>query len=264
MEAQPAIAGSKSGGILGWPRDPWIRALSLLVFVALWWIAAALFDSRLLPGPLAVGKSLLKHLAEGDLLYHTAITLARVAAAFILAMLIGTAFGILMGRSRRVDSVLDGWLVIGLNIPAVVTIILCYIWFGLNESAALVAVAVNKIPTVVVTVREGARAIDRDLMQVAQAFRLSPERRFREVYLPQLYPYLMASARSGLALIWKIVLVVELLGRSNGVGFQLHVYFQFFDIESILAYTFAFVCVILLIEIWMMRPLERRLNRWRP
>ncbi len=235
----------------------------MVVFVALWWIAAALFDSRLLPGPLAVGKSLLKHLAEGDLLYHTAITLARVAAAFVLAMLIGTALGILMGRSRRVDSLFDGWLVIGLNIPAVVTIILCYIWFGLNEAAALAAVAVNKIPTVVVTVREGARAVDRDLMQVAEAFHLAPKRRFREVYLPQLYPYLMASARSGLALIWKIVLVVELLGRSNGVGFQLHVYFQFFDIESILAYTFAFVGVILLIENWMMRPLERRLTRWR-
>ena len=60
------------------------------------------------------------------------------------------------------------------------------------------------------------------------------------------------------------MLVVELLGRSNGVGFQLHVYFQFFDIESILAYTFAFVGVILLIEVWMLRPLERRLTRWRP
>ncbi len=134
----------------------------------------------------------------------------------------------------------------------------------IDVSAAVLAVAINKIPTVVVTVREGARAVDRELMQVAQAFRLTRERRFTRIYLPQLYPYLMASARSGLALIWKIVLVVELLGRSNGVGFQLHVYFQFFDIESILAYTFAFVGVILLIEIWMLRPLERRLTRWRP
>ena len=263
MTAQPATVDATTGGRLGWPRDPWIRALSLALFVALWWIAAAVFESRLLPGPLAVARSLLNHIADGDLLYHTSITLARVAAAFTLAMLIGTAIGIAMGRSRRVDSLFDGWLVIGLNVPALVTIILCYIWFGLNEVAALVAVAVNKIPTVVVTVREGARAVDRELMQVAEAFRLTPERRFRQVYLPQLYPYLMASARSGLALIWKIVLVVELLGRSNGVGFQLHVYFQFFDIESILAYTFAFVGVILLIEIWMLRPLERRLTRWR-
>ena len=232
--------------------------------MALWWAAAVLFESRLLPDPMAVGRSLVRHLTEGDLLYHTAVTLTRVAAAFVLAMLIGTGIGIAMGRSRRVDSLFDGWLVIGLNVPALVTIILCYIWFGLNEAAALAAVAVNKIPTVVVTVREGARAVDRELMQVAQAFRLSRERRFTQIYLPQLYPYLMASARSGLALIWKIVLVVELLGRSNGVGFQLHVYFQFFDIESILAYTFAFVGVILLIEVWMLRPLERRLTRWRP
>ena len=153
MTAQTASSDSKTSGLPGWPSDPWIRAISLAVFVILWAAAAALFDSRLLPGPLAVGKSFLKHLAEGDLLVHTAITLARVAAAFLLAMLIGTALGIVMGRSKRVDSLFDGWLVIGLNIPAVVTIILCYIWFGLNESAALVAVAVTKLPCPAVTPR---------------------------------------------------------------------------------------------------------------
>ena len=84
-----------------------------------------------------------------------------------------------------------------------------------------------------------------------------------QVYLPQLYPYLMAAARSGLALIWKIVLVVELLGRSNGVGFQLGTFFQFFDITSILAYTLAFAAVVMVIEAWIMRPLEKRLLGWR-
>jgi NitT/TauT family transport system permease protein len=74
----------------------------------------------------------------------------------------------------------------------------------------------------------------------------------------------MAAARSGLALIWKIVLVVELLGRSNGVGFQLGTFFQFFDITGILAYTFAFAAVVLVVEAILMRPLERRLTRWRP
>jgi NitT/TauT family transport system permease protein len=129
--------------------------------------------------------------------------------------------------------------------------------------AAITAVALNKIPTAVVTVREGARAVDRKLLQVAHAFELRPMLRLRKVYMPQLYPYLMAAARSGLALIWKIVLVVELLGRSNGVGFQLSTYFQFFDITSILAYTLAFATVVLLIEAVLMRPLDQRLSRWR-
>ncbi len=105
--------------------------------------------------------------------------------------------------------------------------------------------------------------MDRHLMEVAEVYRLSRGDTFTKVYMPQLYPYLMAAARNGLALIWKIVLVVELLGRSDGVGFQLGTFFQFFDIRGILAYTFAFAAVVLGVEALLMRPLERRLSRWR-
>ena len=110
---------------------------------------------------------------------------------------------------------------------------------------------------------EGARAVDRELLAVATAFRVPPLRRLTRVYLPQLLPYLFASARSGLSLIWKIVLVVELLGRSDGVGFQLNVFFQFFDITGILAYTLVFAGEVLAAEGWLLRPLERRLGAWR-
>ncbi len=243
--------------------DAWLRILSLLGFFALWELVAWLLDDPLVPGPDVVLMSLWQHATQGDLFYHLAITLWRVAVSFVIAMLIGTAVGILMGRYRRLDAALDGVLVLGLNIPALVTIILCYIWFGLTEVAAIVAVAVNKIPNTVVTVREGARAVDRNLLQVADAFDLDWMLKLRKVYIPQLYPYLMAAARSGLALIWKIVLVVELLGRSNGVGFQLSTFFQFFDITSILAYTFAFAAVVLVIESALLRPLDQRLSRWR-
>ena len=242
---------------------PWLRSLSLLGFVAVWQVASWLAASTLLPGPATVLASLWGHAGSGELGHHLWITLARVAVSFLLAMAIGTAVGILMGNFERTDRALDGILILGLNIPALVTIILCYLWFGLTEVAAVLAVAVNKIPTVVVTVREGAKAVDRGLMEVAKVYRVGRLTTLVRVYLPQLYPYLMAAARSGLALIWKIVLVVELLGRSNGVGFQLNIFFQFFDIASILAYTLAFAAVIFVVEAAGLRPLERRLNRWR-
>jgi NitT/TauT family transport system permease protein len=178
-------------------------------------------------------------------------------------MTAGTALGIVMGRSRLADSLGQPWLVFFLNLPALVTIILAYIWIGLVESAAILAVALNKIPNVVVTVREGTRALDRGLLEMAEVFRVPRERRLRHVVLPQLYPYLLAAARSGLALIWKIVLVVELLGRSNGVGFQLGTYFQLFDVTAILAYAVAFILVVQVIEWGLLQPLERRSARWR-
>lgn len=243
--------------------DGALRLLSLLVFVVVWQVAAWLLPGPTLPGPTTVLARIVDEVAALTLPYHLGVTLSRVAVSFLLAMLVGTAIGIAMGRWRRLDLFLDGWLVLGLNIPALVTIILCYVWFGLSDAAAILAVAVNKIPTVVVTVREGARAVDRGLMQVARAYRLSRWRTLSCVFLPQLYPYVMAAARSGLSLIWKIVLVVELLGRSNGVGFQLNMFFQLFDIAGILAYTLVFAAIVLLVEALALRPLERRLTRWR-
>lgn len=240
-----------------------LRLLSFALFVAFWQTAAMLAASSSLPSPAAVVQRIVVEIISGTLLWHLGITLLRVVVSFIVAMLIGAIIGIVMGRWRRTDTFLDGWLIIGLNIPALVTIILCYVWFGLSELAAIIAVAVNKIPTVIVTVREGSRAVDRDLMQVAEAFRVARWRTLTQVYLPQLYPYLMAAARGGLSLIWKIVLVVELLGRSNGIGFELNVFFQLFDITGVLAYTLVFAVVVLVIEALLMRPLERRLTAWR-
>ncbi|HEX7969627.1 MAG TPA: ABC transporter permease [Stellaceae bacterium] len=243
--------------------DVWLRGLSAVTLLVLWQAAAGLAASPLLPGPAAVATALVKLAVNGRLLVDLGVTLLRVAASFGLAMAAGSMIGILMGHNRRLDGLFDLWLVLGLNIPALVIIFLCYLWLGLTDAAAVIAVALNKVPNTAVILREGARSVDRELLQVADVLRLPWGRRLRDVYLPQLYPYLMAASRSGLSLIWKIVLVVELVGRSNGVGFQLGVYFQFFDITNILAYTASFIAVVLAIESWAIRPLERRLTRWR-
>ena len=228
-----------------------------------WECAARWAASRVFPPPSAVLAALAAATASGELPRNLAITLGRVAAAFVIAMLLGSALGLAMGRWRWLDRLLDSLLTGLLNLPALVGIVLLYVWFGLNEATAIAAVALNKLPSTAVTVREGARAIDAGLLEMATSFHFGRWRRLRHVTLPQLYPYLFAAARSGLALIWKIVLVAELLGRSNGVGFQIQIYFQLFDVTGILAYTMAFILVVQLIEWGVLQPLERRATRWR-
>jgi NitT/TauT family transport system permease protein len=144
-----------------------------------------------------------------------------------------------------------------------VIIVLAYIWAGLTEIAAVSAVALNKLPIATVTVREGARSLDTALDEMAQVFRMHAWTRIRHIMLPQLAPYLAAAARSGLSLVWKIVLIVELLGRPNGVGFEIGVAFQLFDVTRILAYALAFVAVMLAVETLLVQPLERHIARWR-
>lgn len=236
---------------------------SLLVLCLIWGLAATLWPSRAFPPPGQVWQTLIKEAASGDLAFHLGATLARVAAAYVIAMTIGTVIGVFLGSHRRADRFFSPWVVLFLNVPALVVIVLAYIWFGLNEAAAIGAVAVNKIPNVVVTMREGARALDPSYAEMATVYRFGAFDRLRHVVLPQLQPYFAAASRSGIALIWKIVLVVELLGRSNGVGFQIYLYFQLFDVAAILAYTLAFVAVMLAIELLLVQPLERHASRWR-
>ncbi|MER9226328.1 ABC transporter permease [Mesorhizobium sp. M0664] len=237
--------------------------VSLLGLCLLWSLAANLWQSRALPSPGQVWQVLLREAASGDLFYHLGATLGRVAAAYVVAMIIGSVIGVVLGSHRGADRFFSPWVVLFLNIPALVVIVLAYIWFGLNEAAAIGAVAVNKIPNVVVTMREGARAFDPRYAEMAAVYRFGPLERIRHVLLPQLQPYFAAASRSGIALIWKIVLVVELLGRSNGVGFQIYLYFQLFDVAAILAYTLAFVAVMLVIELLLVQPIERHATRWR-
>ncbi|HTO32365.1 MAG TPA: ABC transporter permease [Pararhizobium sp.] len=236
---------------------------SLLGLCLVWNVAAGLWPSRAFPPPTDVWRVLVREAASGDLAYHLSMTLLRVAGAYVVAMALGSAIGVLLGMHRRLDAFFNPWLVIFLNLPALVVIVLAYIWFGLTEAAAIGAVAVNKLPNVVVTMREGARALDPVFSEMATVYRLGPLDRIRHILMPQLQPYFAAASRSGIALIWKIVLVVELLGRSNGVGFQIYLYFQIFDVAAILAYTLAFVAIMLTIELLLVQPLERHATRWR-
>ncbi|HET7849069.1 MAG TPA: ABC transporter permease [Pseudolabrys sp.] len=240
-----------------------VRFVSLILFLVVWWLASLFVGPQMLPGPEKVLAVVVAQARTGELFFQIGVTLARVFVAFALAMVAGTALGFIMGRRKLADSLGDPWLIVLLNLPALVIIVLAFIWGGLTEVAGVLAVAINKLPNTIVTVREGARALDPRLDEMAKVFGLAPWKTLRHVILPQLAPYIAAAARSGLSLVWKIVLIVELLGRPNGVGFEIGTAFQLFDVTRILAYALAFVVVILAIETVVVQPIERRASRWR-
>ena len=127
-----------------------------------WELSSRFLEVDLLPGPENVFQKIIEEFESNELIFHTLITLKRVFISFMIAMFIGSFFGIFMGRKEKLNVFLDDWLVLGLNVPALVIIILSYVWFGLNEVAAILAVSLNKIPMVAVIMREGARSLESD------------------------------------------------------------------------------------------------------
>lgn len=241
-----------------------IRLVSLAVFLTAWGLLAKIGnDPTVLPSPADLIAPLYHEAATGELFEHMGATILRVIAAFCIAMTAGTCLGLIMGTYPQIDRWLDPWLVVFLNLPALVLIVLCYLWIGLTDVAAVAAVALNKIPGVATVLREGARALDPDLKDMARVYRVRRVAVLRHFVLPQLAPYIAGSARSGLAVIWKVVLVVEFLGRSNGIGFQIHLYFQLFDVAMVLVYSLSFIVFMLAVEWLLVQPTEARVRAWR-
>lgn len=242
--------------------DGALRAASAALLLLAWQALSAL-DGSLLPGPLAVMQVLVAETLHGPLLWHIGMTLWRVLAAVSIAMVAGGALGIAMGRLPLIDAVAAPWVKTFLNLPALVVMVLVYVLLGLNDVAAVLAVAIDKIPLAAVTLRDGARALEPRYEEVARIYRFGPVRQLRHVMLPQLAPYVMIALRNGLAVVWKLMLVAEFLGRPDGVGFVIQSSFQLFDVTRLMAYALAFLACVLLIDRAVLQPLERRFGAWR-
>lgn len=239
-----------------------LTLVSYLSLLLLWLLAARLLPN-LIPGPIETLEFVAREYRRGVLLGHLWITAQRVLIAFFIAMVAGVAIGAAMGASKRVDDLLQGWLVVLLTIPRILLFVVAYLTLGLSDTALVVALIVTIIPTIVVAIREGARAIDLALVDMARAFKRSRTAIWRHVIFPQLLPYVLGTARGALALSWKMVVLGELLGRTSGVGYQISFYFQFFNMTGILAYGVTMMVLLAVVDLGVMGWLQRAAFRWR-
>ena len=238
----------------------WAGYLSILVA---WLIAAALLPSSLMPGPIATIEFIAKEFARGAMVEHLWATARRVIVAFGVGMGLGVVLGAAMGISKPMDRLLQGWLIAGLTIPRIILFVMSYLILGLSDAAAIAALIVTVLPTIIVQIREGTRAIDTKLVEMARAYHRPRTTIWRKVILPQLMPYVIGTARSSLSLAWKMVVLAELLGRTNGVGYQISFYFQMFNMTGILAYGLTMMVILAFIDLVLFGAVQRSAFRWR-
>ena len=100
--------------------------------------------STTFPSLFSIVKTLLDEVFDGEIIFHLGMTLYRVFFSFVIAMILGTGIECSWEIIKNLTSFFDSWNILFLNIPALVLIILSYIWFGLTEVAAIIAVSLNK------------------------------------------------------------------------------------------------------------------------
>lgn len=228
-----------------------------------WLVAAATLPSELMPGPIATFEFVGRQIERGVLWMHLWATTRRVVIAFAMGMTLGVVLGAAMGLSKTVDRLLQGWLIAGLTVPRILLFVMSYLIFGLSDTAAIAALVVTIMPTIIVSIREGTRAIDGKLVEMARVYKRPEPVIWRKVVLPQLTPFIVGTSRSSLSLAWKMVVLAELLGRTNGVGYQISFYFQMFNMTGILGYGVTMMLILAFIDLVLLGRWQRTAFKWR-
>lgn len=265
--APPEVADTEAVGLpprsltdrlasIGW------TALSAALLILLWQLVSMRVGSNVLPRPIQSVAAIGEAIEAGYLWSDMRITAIRIAGAFALALGLAVTFGVTLGSSKLASKLFGNWVTIAASIPSLLYIVIAYLWVGLNDRAAIIGAALVVLPTITFNIWQGMKSLDPELSEMSRAFGVSRRTTVTRVMLPQTLPFIFAASRLGLALTWKIMIFVELLGRSSGVGYRIQFWYNLFDMERVLAAAIPFILVMLTLEFAVLRPLERYLFRW--
>lgn len=244
-----------------WRPPPELTALA--IGLVIWWVCAGTVLAHL-PGPSAVVDEFISAVSSPLFYESMLITLRRIVLAWTTGFLIALTIGVLMARNRYIEALVHPVVFVGLALPGPVTILFSTLWLGLGELATLVALTLAVTPFMVTFVYDGSKALDPGLFQMASVYRFGAGARFGHVILPQLAPALLSAARFGFAMGWKLVVLVEALSAGTGIGERIEYYFSFNRPAAVIAWTFGFTIVMVLVEILVFRTISRHVFRWRP
>jgi NitT/TauT family transport system permease protein len=262
MDEAPSAAAKPPARDQRWQSRVW-SAGSFVLLLAVWEGLSRLIGSSVLPGPWASIAGIADAHRGGYLWSDIAITSWRVLGAFLISLTVSIIAGALLGWSRIAERLFGPWITITASIPALVFIVVIYLAIGLTDLAAMVGAAFVVVPLMTYTVWDGMRAINPELEEMARAFGVPKFVVVRRVLLPQTAPFVFTAARSGLSLTWRIMVFVELVGRSSGVGYRIQYWYNLFDMTHVIAAALPFILLMLGLEYLVLRPVERWVFRWR-
>lgn len=237
------------------------QAASVLVLIAAWFVVAELVGTRILPGPLQVGPPLWDLVQSGDFVGPLTRSLIRVVLGFSLAFSIGLAYGIVAGASERIAYASSALMNVFLFAPTLVVIFLGIIMLGATDLTAVLVTGFLVSPGIGVYIRSVVQALDRDVLQMADSYKIATIDRIKGIYLPYLIPPMLAATRTGISHAWKIVLLTEVFGLSGGVGFEIRQTYFIYNLPLLMSWLAVFIIVLLSLE-QLLRAGERAVVRW--
>lgn len=200
---------------------------------------------------------------EGKLIPNIVVTLHRTALAMVGTILLGTLLGILAGSNEFWGIVGQNWFLTAMSLPSLLAAVFAAIWFGIGFWAPVVAGFILAFPYLAQNVKQSVENIDNDLIIMSKSYNVSSGRMIRRVVIQSILPHWFSGFRNSFTVAWKVVTLGEFVASENGVGYQIGIAASYLSMKGILAWTFTFTVIALIIEYGVLQRIERHVFEWR-
>ena len=215
-----------------------VPAAFLVVFIGIWEVIFLLgvFPIVSLPSPLMVAQSLVDLIAEGTLIYSTAVTLLRLFVGFSTSIIIGVGVGLAMVKFPQFGKTMNSFAVGLQSFPSIAWVPFAILLIGLNDSGILFVVIMSSVFSIMISTYSGIRNIPPIYIRSARNMGAKGISLFRHVMLPAATPSLIVGIRQGWSFAWHALVGAEMLITTLvGLGYILSVGREFSNMPQIIA-----------------------------
>ncbi|QBZ25907.1 Alkanesulfonates transport system permease protein [Bacillus cereus] len=242
-----------------------VRAITIPVIILIIWQLAGVFglvSKTVLPTPLDIFLAFQELIKTGELFGHLSISVFRAATGFFIGGGLGIILGTIVGFSTRSEQYLDPSVQMLRTVPHLAVAPLFVLWFGFGETSKVLLIADGAFFPLYVNAFLGIRGVDSKLFDVARVLEFSKRKLITKLILPSALPNLLLGARLSLGVAWVSLVVAELMGSTEGIGYMIMDARQFSntDIVFVGIIIFAFVGKF---SDSLVRLLEMKFLRWR-
>jgi NitT/TauT family transport system permease protein len=237
--------------------------LACLALVALWQLAATFFPPYLFPSLASIYKSLTAIMSDQDQFINAAATGGRILLGMAGAFGFGALLALLMGRSAAVSRYVHPLLTFNQGIPALSWVVFAIIWFKTNEFRIWFIIVMTTLPAFTFQIYDAYKAMSKDLVEMSLSFRPGKWDLFRTLIWPSVIPGILTAWKVNLGNVSRVVVVAELVGATTGVGYELLVQQQQFDMAGAVAWTLVLVLFVTISQ-GIVTLVENAVLRYRP
>ena len=213
--------------------------------------------------PSQIAGTLWKMFATGSIWQPLSVSASGFGVGLALAIVVGLPLGVLIGRSRTLNAMLDPFVTAFNATPRLVFLPLVMLWFGLGLWSKVVIVFIGALFPILINTYEGVRNSDKLLINVVRSFGAKEWDVARLVVIPNAMPYIVAGLRLAIGRAVLGVVVAEFFGSESGLGVMMVQAAGRYQVDIVFAGLIVFA-VLSLAMTAAVQMLESRLGRWRP